>query len=263
MNDGQALYQAICENPDDDTTRLVYADWLEEQGEDEYARYIRTSISLRNPPDEESFENVMEWGEKQQWCSKYEKEYRNILTKTMPIMPGMVLARGKKWEFERGFIKSVECTIDDIFLPGMYNVGPNSCRILHCYTLLAERLVRETPIIQLILMDVYPFSYMISQARMIGRRTSVRAQYKYRWMSPDTFTYIGEPEPAQTGELPMWLFDKIWYNPKYEPRKYTVMTQSQPSTRYIEFDTVQQAREALGEVLCRDIREMVYGSKKT
>lgn len=31
MSDGSALLRAICENPADDTARLVYADWLEEQ----------------------------------------------------------------------------------------------------------------------------------------------------------------------------------------------------------------------------------------
>lgn len=262
MNDGQALYQTICENPDEDTPRLVYADWLEEQGEDEYARYIRTSISLRNPPDEESFENVMEWGEKQQWCSKYEKEYRDVLTKVMPVLPGMVLSRSKEWKFENGFIKSVECAIDDIFLPGMYNVGPNSCRILHCYTLLAERLVRETPITQLILRDVYPFSQVtgFTGGRFVSSRT--RTLYKYRWYPSDQS--ISLPSEYYSGYLPQWLFDKIWYSKLIDTaHKRTVMTQSQTSTRYIEFDTVQQAREALGEVLCRDIRERVYGSEKT
>jgi uncharacterized protein (TIGR02996 family) len=33
MNDREALLRAVCENPDDDTPRLVFADWLEEHGE--------------------------------------------------------------------------------------------------------------------------------------------------------------------------------------------------------------------------------------
>ncbi len=45
--------QAICENPDDDTPRLVYADWLEEHGNAERAEFIRTQIDLSRLPEYE------------------------------------------------------------------------------------------------------------------------------------------------------------------------------------------------------------------
>ncbi len=41
MTDGDALLRAICENPDDDTPRLIYADWLDEHGKPDYAEFIR------------------------------------------------------------------------------------------------------------------------------------------------------------------------------------------------------------------------------
>ena len=34
MNERDALLKAVCDNPDDDTPRLVFADWLDEHGED-------------------------------------------------------------------------------------------------------------------------------------------------------------------------------------------------------------------------------------
>lgn len=40
-NDGDALFRAVCESPEDDTPRLVYADWLEENGKPERAELIR------------------------------------------------------------------------------------------------------------------------------------------------------------------------------------------------------------------------------
>jgi uncharacterized protein (TIGR02996 family) len=40
-SDGDALFRAICENPADDTPRLVYADWLEENGQPERGELIR------------------------------------------------------------------------------------------------------------------------------------------------------------------------------------------------------------------------------
>ncbi len=40
-SDGEALFQAVCENPADDTPRLVYADWLEEHFKPARAELIR------------------------------------------------------------------------------------------------------------------------------------------------------------------------------------------------------------------------------
>lgn len=44
MSDRQALLAAICANPDDDTPRLVFADWLDEHGEGKRAAFIRAGI---------------------------------------------------------------------------------------------------------------------------------------------------------------------------------------------------------------------------
>jgi uncharacterized protein (TIGR02996 family) len=44
----QAILQAILDEPDDDTHRLVYADWLEDNGENDRAEFIRLQIMLWN-----------------------------------------------------------------------------------------------------------------------------------------------------------------------------------------------------------------------
>ena len=41
-----ALLAGIVARPDDDTARLVYADWLQEHGDEEQAQYIRDAIAL-------------------------------------------------------------------------------------------------------------------------------------------------------------------------------------------------------------------------
>src|SRR6516162_5562347 len=46
MSDRAALYAAVCANPDDDTPRLVFADWLQEHGEDKRAEIIRAEVEL-------------------------------------------------------------------------------------------------------------------------------------------------------------------------------------------------------------------------
>ncbi len=45
MNDGDALLAAIIANPDDDTPRLVYADWLDENGDETRAEFIRVQCA--------------------------------------------------------------------------------------------------------------------------------------------------------------------------------------------------------------------------
>lgn len=44
MSDEAALRAAICANPDEDTLRLVYADWLDEHGAPERAAFIRAKV---------------------------------------------------------------------------------------------------------------------------------------------------------------------------------------------------------------------------
>lgn len=53
MTDGDALLHAIRENPGEDTPRLAYADWLDEQGPSNYAAFIRAQCEAAKPPSKE------------------------------------------------------------------------------------------------------------------------------------------------------------------------------------------------------------------
>jgi uncharacterized protein (TIGR02996 family) len=56
MTDRDALYRAILANPEDDTPRLVYADWLEENGRAEEAEFIRVECRLETiAPDDSAY----------------------------------------------------------------------------------------------------------------------------------------------------------------------------------------------------------------
>lgn len=46
-----AFIEAVIANPDDDSPRLIYADYLEEQGEYERAEFIRVQVELANTPE--------------------------------------------------------------------------------------------------------------------------------------------------------------------------------------------------------------------
>src|SRR5262249_29982799 len=45
-SDERALIEAIRDDPDDSSVRLVYADWLEDQGRADHAELIRVQIAL-------------------------------------------------------------------------------------------------------------------------------------------------------------------------------------------------------------------------
>ena len=46
-----ALYRAICAEPDEDTPRLAYADLIEEDGETARAHFIRAQVALARVPE--------------------------------------------------------------------------------------------------------------------------------------------------------------------------------------------------------------------
>src|SRR5688572_25485946 len=55
MTDADSFLEAIRASPDDDLPRLVYADWLEEHGEQAHAEFIRLSCHIAQetlPPDD-------------------------------------------------------------------------------------------------------------------------------------------------------------------------------------------------------------------
>lgn len=50
MDRGEAFHRAICERPEDDTVRLIYADYLDEQEDDlprAWAEFIRVQVELK------------------------------------------------------------------------------------------------------------------------------------------------------------------------------------------------------------------------
>ena len=46
MTDQDALLRALCEAPEDDAPRLIYADWLDEHGDPMQAEFIRRHIAM-------------------------------------------------------------------------------------------------------------------------------------------------------------------------------------------------------------------------
>ena len=107
-SDEQAFLDAIRAEPDDDTARLVYADWLTENGQSDRAELIRVDIEwARTPPNTES-----------------DERRRRVLLdrraellkrhKTAWLAPFVPFARESS--FERGFVQAVEVPANAFFL---------------------------------------------------------------------------------------------------------------------------------------------------
>jgi uncharacterized protein (TIGR02996 family) len=102
MTDRDALYAAICANPDEDTPRLAFADYLQEQGGKENtfrADYIRAAIRLARAelysPDWKTAREP--WEKLQQKVNQRMMDHKLEWVKHLK-------GRARAFEFERGFV---------------------------------------------------------------------------------------------------------------------------------------------------------------
>jgi uncharacterized protein (TIGR02996 family) len=71
MTDHDALYRSILADPESDTPRLVYADWLEENQRTEEAEFIRVQCRLESlPPDAPDYPALLQRQEELRICLK-------------------------------------------------------------------------------------------------------------------------------------------------------------------------------------------------
>jgi uncharacterized protein (TIGR02996 family) len=96
MTDRDAFLRAICENPDDDTPRLVYADWLDEHGEVKRAEFIRVSCEL---------EQVEEFGPR--WRALCERSWKLLDPNRTKWSSELADRKLLNIEFRRGFVDEV------------------------------------------------------------------------------------------------------------------------------------------------------------
>lgn len=94
-----AFLAAIADRPDDDLPRLVYADWLDENGDPDRAEFIRTQIELANSPDHDPRRPGLR-----------DRERELLRThKDAWTLPGF---RDISQHFRRGFVESVNVTAE-------------------------------------------------------------------------------------------------------------------------------------------------------
>jgi uncharacterized protein (TIGR02996 family) len=105
MPSDEAFLHAICENPQDDAPRLIYADWLEEHGKPERAEFIRVDVELaRLDEDDPRWPALAARG--RELLERHGDEWRRL-----PNLPGI---RWGRWE--RGFVVEARAAHAKAFL---------------------------------------------------------------------------------------------------------------------------------------------------
>ncbi|MCI0703718.1 MAG: TIGR02996 domain-containing protein [Planctomycetia bacterium] len=95
MNDGEALRRAILALPEDDTPRLIFADWLQENNQPERAEFIRAQVeAVRAEPFSPQARAAAATAEK-------------LLEGRRGEWTRHIRERVERWEFRRGFIEHV------------------------------------------------------------------------------------------------------------------------------------------------------------
>src|SRR5438445_9770268 len=92
-----ALFRAILEEPWDDTHRLVYADWLEENGQPERGQFIRAQVERARLAEDDPRYKALLRQEK-----RLTKGHKATWKAELPRLGGVTWG-----DFERGFVGSV------------------------------------------------------------------------------------------------------------------------------------------------------------
>ena len=119
MTDHDALVRAICHAPDDDTPRLVYADYLEDTSEAARAEFVRAQVELARTPDWEPFA-VLCRTRKMEW-SEAGEPFRDSLPPLGPELKWhpQAFCRGLGWRVKVGNLRTW-CEI----APRLYDSAP-------------------------------------------------------------------------------------------------------------------------------------------
>lgn len=128
-----ALNRAVVEQPDDDTVRLVFADWLEEHGEGERAELIRLQVwHGQNWPTHE-----LRKGCRCKSCRTFRRCTEILCLANRVKWAGPAWAPCCKIRWYRGFIETIELPVDQL--------EPHAAAIFAEHPVTAVKLVDAVP----------------------------------------------------------------------------------------------------------------------
>lgn len=99
MSERDALLAAIVAQPDDDTARLVYADWLQERGQEWRAQFIRAQV----------------WAARAEPFGPEARRQEDEARRLVDVAPGEwvrhLQQRLVRWKFRRGFVEHADVNV--------------------------------------------------------------------------------------------------------------------------------------------------------
>jgi uncharacterized protein (TIGR02996 family) len=144
-SDGDALFRAVCESPADDTPRLAYADWLEENGRPERAEFIRLQCEARHLCP--GFSDLTAARNR---ASQLLEEFGDEWWGELPIIPCVVWGN----LFVRGFIDTAHVYSSQELQPGRRGLW--RARRIPPVTEVLDRAFAATPLQRLTLLGFTP-----------------------------------------------------------------------------------------------------------
>jgi uncharacterized protein (TIGR02996 family) len=119
VTERESLIAAVCADPDDDTVRLAYADWCDENGEPERAEFIRVQVELwRWTVNGEDGEDA--WLEDTPEADAANRRYAEVMHWEDSFVG---LPPDVRWSmrffFTRGFVSHLTCTQEQFLAPGV------------------------------------------------------------------------------------------------------------------------------------------------
>jgi uncharacterized protein (TIGR02996 family) len=102
-----AFLQSILDEPDDDTPRRVYADWLMEQGGARAARGEFIDVQIQLARWENEYESVDAWGEAMQRRPRLEARAAELQAQYGEEWQRPFRGFAESWQFRRGFVEQV------------------------------------------------------------------------------------------------------------------------------------------------------------
>ena len=107
MSERQSLLAAVTADPEDDAVRLVYADWLDENGEAPRAEFIRTQIGREKLGKKSKKRDGMEARERELLALHAEEWLRPVPKWARPQKDDMIADEIEWFGFRRGFLQGV------------------------------------------------------------------------------------------------------------------------------------------------------------
>lgn len=170
MSTEAALLAAIAADPDDDTARLVYADWLSENGQDGRAQYVRAAVAF-------DLQTASKFGPLVGWA----QDLFLLSTGHPHSLPHLDPAKaGWAWRYARGFVSDLTLPADALVKHAAAIFAAHPVQLV---TLTGKRPIMDNP-------DHY------------GPHAKLECSFDY-WYRP------GAVVGAEEEELPLEIFDHL------------------------------------------------------